>query len=281
MTTFSGLLLDDTTAEKLRLILSTFQDGFGQLDLPNTDTTLPGWRDFERATAVALGGKGSENKAIFDVLVALPDDIGHCFGVSCKMRNTLDKTRKNGRVYMELSNSNGQFWNEVELHGMDKLSFRQYPEAVGKAILERVRKWYDAVSHRNSGRVVLDKSFFLTLSYNKAGTYQLHQFVHTLPEASELEWVFPVSQKGTSKRIVGFDSTGPLFEWYFDSGGQLKYYPLVSNCLWSSSTFRLEPLKFPPNVKAALESKAESYFPSLWNAVNGNKGSDIFHDSVP
>ena len=39
--------------EKLRLILSTFQDGSGQLALSD-GRTLPGWRDFERALALSI-----------------------------------------------------------------------------------------------------------------------------------------------------------------------------------------------------------------------------------
>lgn len=37
--------------EKLRLLLSTCQDGTGQLAAQN-GLTLPGWRDFERAVAI-------------------------------------------------------------------------------------------------------------------------------------------------------------------------------------------------------------------------------------
>ena len=42
--------------ERLRLILSTYQDGSGMLVLKD-GTTIPGWRDFERAVAIAFGGQ--------------------------------------------------------------------------------------------------------------------------------------------------------------------------------------------------------------------------------
>ncbi|MEW6739449.1 MAG: hypothetical protein ACOYU2_00250 [Nitrospirota bacterium] len=62
-----------TTVEKFRLLLSTYQDGSGML-AQKQGRTLPGWRDFERAVAVAFNGESQENKFIFDVL--LTDPIG-------------------------------------------------------------------------------------------------------------------------------------------------------------------------------------------------------------
>ncbi|MBI1880249.1 MAG: hypothetical protein HYR94_18855 [Chloroflexi bacterium] len=42
--------------QRFRLILSTYQDGTGQLAAAN-NMTLPGWRDFERSAALAFGGE--------------------------------------------------------------------------------------------------------------------------------------------------------------------------------------------------------------------------------
>src|SRR5690348_17258987 len=53
--------------EKLRLILSTYQDGTGMLI--SNGRNLPGWRDFERAVAIAFNGKAQESKHVFDVIV--------------------------------------------------------------------------------------------------------------------------------------------------------------------------------------------------------------------
>lgn len=52
--------------EQLRLILSTYQDGSGMLNRQHETEpeTLPGWRDFERATALAFGGLAIESKWI-------------------------------------------------------------------------------------------------------------------------------------------------------------------------------------------------------------------------
>lgn len=57
-----------------------------------------------------------------------------------------------------------------------------------------------------------------------------------------------------------------LFEWYGDSGGQFKYYPSVSDALWISEKFRLEPLDNA--VELGIEAKAAAYFPDKWDRVS-------------
>lgn len=95
--------------EKVRLILSTYQDGTGMLAAPN-GLTLPGWRDFERAIAATLDGTAQESKYVFDVIVTKSDCT---FGISCKMRRELNKAidrgDRAGRITMELSNSAKKF----------------------------------------------------------------------------------------------------------------------------------------------------------------------------
>jgi hypothetical protein len=63
------------------------------------------------------------------------------------------------------------------------------------------------------------------------------------------------------------DNSGMLFEWYGESGGQLKYYPLAVNAIWSSGRFQLEPLK---NVGHGILAKVAAYFPQLWSKANQN-----------
>lgn len=53
---------------RMRLILSTYQDGTGMLKNkrnPMKVKTLPGWRDFKRAVAIAFDGEAPENKSIY------------------------------------------------------------------------------------------------------------------------------------------------------------------------------------------------------------------------
>jgi hypothetical protein len=106
--------------EKVRLILSTYQDGTGMLNLGGRN--LPGWRDFERAIALAFGGEAQESKAIFDVLLTDPV-TGIKIGVSCKMRDTLRDARRTGQATIEISNSAGYFWKRLKQYGLDELNY--------------------------------------------------------------------------------------------------------------------------------------------------------------
>ena len=105
---FTGNILTKSQVEKLRLVLSTYQDETGQL-IFESDKSLPGWRDFERSVAFVFGGIAQENKAIFDVIVPLLPESEICYGISCKMRETLQIINKTGRVTVEVSNSAGKF----------------------------------------------------------------------------------------------------------------------------------------------------------------------------
>ena len=155
--------LTEQEVEKIRLLLSVYQDGSGMLALDN-GLSIPGWRDFERAVAAALGGKppkgeGQEGKNVFDVSIP---------------------------IY--------------------------------------------------------------------------------LPDPHELLWDFPnvVKRKGgeekVGRRIRGRDSSGTIFEWYGESGGQLKYYPLAEMATWSSDIFRLESLPLLAS-EYGLFAKVKQYFP--------------------
>lgn len=106
------------------------------------------------------------------------------------------------------------------------------------------------------------------LSWNKTGSYQLHRFSLTLPDANSLRWYFPsVARRGSespARRLNGNDGSGTLFEWYGESGGQLKYYPFASAAIWASEPFQLEPLR---EMEYGILSKAAAYFPELWTEV--------------
>ena len=58
-----------------------------------------------------------------------------------------------------------------------------------------------------------------------------------------------------------------MIEWYGHSGGQLKYYPFADQAIWSSETFKLEPL--PENdLEYGLRRRVIEYFPDLWEKAN-------------
>lgn len=247
--------------ERLRLLLSTYQDGTGMRALKG-GTTLPGWRDFERAAALAFGGVAQESKAIFDVLIPLSDDQRVRFGLSCKMRGELDKVSRAGRVSIELSNSAKKFWSYLEAKEIDQTNYRDRPAEVGAALIGMVESWHHAVSIEQGGSIDLSKSSYLVLSWNPAGNYQLHQFPLALPEPSGLHWHYPAGRGGRrGARLAADDGSGIIFEWYGESGGQLKFYPQAASAIWASEIFQLEPLG---NGEYGVMKKAEVYFPQKW-----------------
>ncbi|MDO8683374.1 MAG: hypothetical protein Q7N50_07835 [Armatimonadota bacterium] len=247
--------------ERIRLILSTYQDGTGMLAIAESSRTIPGWRDFERSVALALGGTCAESKAVFDV--TLSDDNAFNYGISCKMRRELDRIRnKDGRVTVEVSNSNSKFWEHLATIGIDHSNYMERPQEVGIAITNLVHSWHHAES--KSLNIDLSGSCYLVLSYNKSGMYQLHQFNLNLFNPSNLEWNCPVGPRGAS-RLVGNDDEGIIIEWYMNSGGQLKYYPPEGNAIWKSEIFYLEPL---PDITEGILRKVDSYYPKLWADAN-------------
>jgi hypothetical protein len=247
--------------EKLRLILSTYQDGTGMLQVKG-DTTLPGWRDFERAVAIAFNGEAQESKAIFDVLLSSGNRPGVKYGLSCKMRRELNKLERTGRASLELSNSAGEFWDRLKTRGIDQSNYRANPTEVGASLIDVVEGWHQEVSVKQGGAVDLAGSSYLVLSWSRTGFYQLHQFPLTMPNPRGLHWYFPTKKGGDEgRRLAGDDDSGTLFEWYGESGGQLKYYPHVSGALWASEKFQLEPLG---DIGYGIVKKAAAYFPEKW-----------------
>jgi hypothetical protein len=72
-----------------------------------------------------------------------------------------------------------------------------------------------------------------------------------------------ITNKGEERhgrRLRGQDEYGTLFEWYGESGGQLKYYPRVENALWKSEVFVLQPLPKKLEGKAWHFNKSKRLF---------------------
>jgi hypothetical protein len=229
------------------------------------ETTLPGWRDFERAVASAFNGIAQESKAIYDVHLPEPEVVGQYVGVSCKMRRELNRIARDGRVTLELSNSAGKFWTRLGELGINQTNYKTRPEEVGRALLELVESWHEAVSINNGGNVDIGRSFYLLLSWSRDARYQLHQFPIRLPDHGSLRWYFAGQGGELGRCLKGDNDTGTIIEWYGESGGQLKYYPLERNAVWQSDVFTLEPLT--PG-EYGIAKKAEVYFPEKWRAAN-------------
>ncbi len=255
--------------EKIRLLLSTYQDGTGML-AADDGKTRPGWRDFERAVALALTGKASESKEIFDVVLSHPEMPSSApkYGLSCKMRSELNRIERDGRVTIEVSNSAGKFWDHLASKGISQSNYKSRPQEVGHALIELVTAWHQAESATTGGSIDLAKSGYLILSWNRAGFYQLHQFRLNIVDAAVLRWHVPTRQvKGeqtVGRRINGDDERGTRVEWYGESGGQLKFYPFATEAVWQSERFTLEPL---PGTEHGILNKAAAYFPDKWQAA--------------
>ena len=269
--------LTETHVEKLRLILSTYQDGTGMLI--NKGRSLPGWRDFERAVAVIFDGQAQESKHVFDVMV--PSQNGESsYGISCKMRGELsksvDRTDKKGRflkgrVSMEMSNAAKYFWDTIKKQGIDEANFRDNPMEAGVALVNLIKFWHNAAIVE---KIDISKSFYLVLEWDgKGNAYRLFQYSLELPNPENLNWYFPTitGKDGMEKpalHLSGNDEFGTIFEWYSSSGGQLKYYPLTSNALWYSDEFQLEPLPEADDLEYGIISKARTYFPLKWANIS-------------
>jgi hypothetical protein len=258
--------------ERFRLLLSTYQDGSGMLAQKH-GRTLPGWRDFERAVAVAFNGENQENKFIFDVLITDPNKPVK-YGISCKMRSELRRIDRDGRVTIELSNSSKKFNDYLTSKGIKTREYKSRADEVGKCLVELVEEWKLAVSIERGGNVDVGKSYYLTLMYDKTGFYQLHWLTLSLPDPAQINWYYPKTNKKGKKKIAGHlngddKNQGRVFEWYGDSGGQLKYYPLAQDALWTSPRFCLEPLPATIN-KLGLLWKAKDYFPEQWDRLIGS-----------
>jgi hypothetical protein len=258
----------DSEIERLRLILSTYQDGSGMLapkrgHLPiwmthNNAITLPGWRDFERVVAATFGGIGTESKFIYDVILKSDKTPAEVIGISCKMRKELTKMLKKGQASIEVANASGEFWDTIKQKtNLTEADYMSQPERIGAVLLGVVGEWHRNADSHAWGQISAQKSLFLNLLWNdRTGDYRLLQFPIQLPDPSTLTW----SVDG--RRLIGRNESDILFEWYGHSGGQLKYYPPISQAVWISENLRLEPLQSPRGD--LLVDKAAAYFPEKW-----------------
>ncbi|WP_133055402.1 hypothetical protein [Mycolicibacterium elephantis] len=239
--------LNEVELEVLRLILSSYRDGSGQNVVKTTGESMPGFRDFERAMATVVKGTTTENKGIFDVIVPaepLP------YGLSCKMAKMQAARTKSS--FMEMANPAAKFNTHL---ASQYINWVTEPTLAGPAIIELVTSWHSA----EASGIDLSGSRYVILSHKNFTLFQLSSFPLDLKIADpkEIEWV------AGSRALRGYiDDDGrrhKLWECYLQSGGQLKYYPLLEWAVWVSEPFTLE---LPPPM--ALARRAREYFPDLW-----------------
>jgi hypothetical protein len=260
--------------EQLRLVLSSFRDGGGQIQ--DNAGTLPGWRDYERAIATVFRGWAPENKGVFDVFVGSSVNDTTDYGYSVKSKElsragAIEDLSTDGRVYMELSNSPAKLWAAVRAAGPTEEDFRagRHADIIGGALLAAVTSWHHeaAAAHlAATGRTLdLDRSAFLVISYSRRRPgrerdYQIHSFDLGFPPG--IAWRYR-----SAKSLIGEDPAHPgecLFDWYPFSGGQLKYYPRASAARYASPRFQLS---IPPAT--SLADRAAGYFPDDWRGAGG------------
>lgn len=255
-------------------MLSTYRDGSGT-ERDAGGLTRPNWRQMERVFAELFTGEPPpENKAIFDVTAPSLKSKKISYGLSIKSKQlskrNFDRLGDDARTYMEIANSPAKMFDALERkHKMTIEHFRagKDPNVVGNCVLETVNDWHrEGKSHferRRPGHTLdLENSIYLCLSYrewedDRPRLYQLHSFSLLFPEG--IEWEY------RGKALKGYDPQAPnevLFDWYAQSGGQLKYYPRAASARFSSPVFTLEDAK---NID--LFDKAASYWPDEWDAV--------------
>jgi hypothetical protein len=225
----------------LVLALSTYRDGSGQQVAAGR--SQPGWRDFERATASALGGDCPENKGVFDVVV--PVDDGLPYGLSLKT-----SALKSGFVLMELHNSYAKAWGYLNDRGIDP---KVDAAAAGAALIEQVLGWHAEVE----AEIDLARSSYVVLTHDRTWQiFQLSWFSLTLddPDPGRMEWAF------AGRRIFARWEDHQWWEWYGESGGQLKYYPPLTLARWVSEPFELWD---PPSEETPI-AKARRYWPDAF-----------------
>ncbi|WKK71472.1 hypothetical protein Q0F99_19220 [Rathayibacter oskolensis] len=161
---------------------------------------------------------------------------------------------KNESSFMELSNSAAKFHAALGYFGVD---WRNRPQEAGPIIVDTVMSWHEAVADE----VDLEGSRYAILDHDaRWEVFSLKVFpldLRTAHPVTQVEWI------AEPRRLDGFiylnNRRHRLWQWYADSGGQLKYYPPLAWGEWSSPSFALE---LPPQV--SLRSRAVEYFPQLW-----------------
>jgi hypothetical protein len=271
--------LSQRELQVIRLGLSTFRDGSGQQKEKGYDITetRPGWRDFERVFAEAFGGIAPERKKIFDVIVPFLTPGGSSLaGLSVKSKELTSwkqfaALETTSRTYLELANSPSLFFDDLRKIGLgpDDFVAMKNAEAFGTSILQTVRSWHDVALNEvwefggSPAKVSAEHSGYLVASMGieketRQRHYVLHGFSLNLPEAHRWEFI-------SSRCLRGYDPAEPdeaLYDWYANSGGQLKYYPRGVDALYSSPAFVLEKCE-PMRVM----DKAALMWPDLWGAL--------------
>ncbi len=248
------MLLSAGELERLRLVLSTFQDGSGWEKI--NGNSVVGFRQFERALAEIINGVADENKALFDVLAdrATPAGIRR-IGFSCKLKRALEATVRRQTVYIEVSNAVAQFKRHLATIGLHTVQdYVANPALAGQGVLD----WIAHLHHQDAltRNIDLPSSVYVILLYDRTAThFQLFEIAaNVFLSGTNLVWTSGGSHLSASLN-------GDAVIDYYWNAGQLKFYVPLALCTWHSPVFTLEPL---PAAAKTLESRADDMFPALW-----------------
>lgn len=247
---FRDRAMNPDELEALRLVLSTYRDSSGQNQ--TKIGSMPGFRDFERGLASVIGGTAAENKGVFDVIRTVTPGPG--FGVSCKMARFAPTAQE--AAFVELSNAAAKF--RAHLLGR-QINWVTEPQLAGPAIIELVTSWHQADADALGLDLQASKYAILSRSSNWT-EFQLSAYpldLYGFNPIGDIEWT------STKRRVDGHVDIGGrkhlLWQWYPNSGGQLKWWPPLAWADWATSRFTLEeaPIVLPT-------ARAKEYFPNLW-----------------
>lgn len=253
--------LTSEEVEQFRLLLSTYKDGSGQR-LKAPIGYMPDYLGFERVTAMVLGGYSNEDKGIFDVAIPYPDSKP--WGVSCKM--TVSQPSANQAWFMEMSNSAKKLSDAQADAG---IRWVESPELAGPKLIETVHSWHLEVQSDYD----LPASKYLLLVHDRQwkkfeiASFSLNLIVSV--SSRDVQWRTEGGRPGAPSSVAGYIEhpitrrEHRLWQWFANSGGQLKYYPPMGWEEWRSGPFELEdcPIK-------DLRAKVEEYWPGMWPDVD-------------
>jgi hypothetical protein len=155
---------------------------------------------------------------------------------------------------MELSNALAKFRRHLLSL---QINWVTEPMLAGPALIDLVTSW-----HEETGEAIdTSSSKYSVLAHNSRWTeFQIQCFPLDLRIANPrggIRW----EVKGAS--LNGYIEYGggehTLWQFFLNSGGQLKYYPPLEWADWVTERFALE---LPP--PAGVITKAKLYFPELW-----------------
>jgi hypothetical protein len=237
-------------------MIATFGDGSGN-HREADGSSRAGWRELERIFAEFLTGKKhSEDKHVFDVIAADWDNAETSYGLSVKSKiikgpRSIFSLYETPRAYLEIANSPAKMWQSITSKtGFSAEHFNPAngnAQRIGDALIDTIQDWKIIAkteferTHPDQ-KLDLSKSIYLTLSFSEYldNSWDVHicSFPMNFPK---IQWTY-----SSDRCLSANDPTDPgqrLIDWYPNSGGQLKYYPLFSGALYSSSIMKIKVLK--------------------------------------